>query len=299
VSTAAASQATKPLAAKRFSWRKLSAAKWSDSWLERLTYLGPTRAMVIEFPGARTVRVEAHGLTQKEADELVKMFGGRVTEAKWLTAVDTPERAPIRVRGRLLVVSTAKELSPQEKLPVIVVPAGMAFGTGEHATTATCLRMIADVATKLRRTEWDALDLGTGSGILAIAAARLGASSVLATDFDPHAVRTAKENVKVNKAKVRVVRSDVRQWEPDRTWPVVMANLFSGLLVEVAPKIAKAIAAGGTLVFSGVLREQEAEVLAAFAKQKLQLERVVRKGKWIAGTLTKPLGGRKSRPQAA
>ena len=57
----------KALAARRFSWRKLSSAKWSDSWLERLAYLGPTRAMVIEFPGARSVRVEAHGLTEKEA----------------------------------------------------------------------------------------------------------------------------------------------------------------------------------------------------------------------------------------
>src|SRR5947207_2579818 len=71
------------LAVKRFSWRKLSAAKWGDSWLERLSFLGPTRAMVIEFPGARSVRVEAHGLTRAEASGLEKMFGGKVSEAKW------------------------------------------------------------------------------------------------------------------------------------------------------------------------------------------------------------------------
>lgn len=281
------SAAAKPLAARRFSWRKLSSAKWSDSWLERLAYLGPTRAMVIEFPGARSVRVEAHGLTEKEAAALTKMFGGQVTQAKWLTAVDPPERAPIRIRGRLLLVSTERELREAAGTPAILIPAGMAFGTGEHATTSTCLRMLADVAAGLRGQAWEALDLGTGSGILAIAAARLGASAVLATDFDPHAVRTAKENVRVNKVKVRVQRSDVTQWAPDRTWPVVMANLFSGLLIEVAPRIATSIAPGGTLIFSGVLRDQETEVLATLQKQKLKLQRIVRKGKWIAGVLTR------------
>src|SRR3954464_3961441 len=125
------------LAPARFSWRKLSAAKWSDSWLERLAFLGPTRAMVIEFPGARTVRVEAHGLTRKEADDLLKMFGGKVTEAKWLTAKAPPLRPPIRVRRSLLIVSTEAEqkaAAAQTRGPqAVLIPAGMAFGTGEHA----------------------------------------------------------------------------------------------------------------------------------------------------------------------
>ena len=279
--------AARPLAAQRFSWRRLSSAKWSDSWLERLTYLGPGRSMVIEFPGARTVRVEAHGLTEKEAAELTKMFGGRVTQAKWLTAVDPPEREPIKVRGRLLVVSTAREYAEAGATPAVLIPAGMAFGTGEHATTASCLRMLADVSAGLRGTRWDALDLGTGSGILAIAAVKLGAASVIATDFDPHAVRTAKENVRANGVKVKVLRSDVRQWSPERQWPVVTANLFSGLLIAVAPKIAAALQPGGCLVFSGVLREQEGEVLAALTAQGLKLTRLVRKGKWIAGRMQK------------
>ena len=103
------SPATKKLDEKRFSWRKLSAAKWADSWLERLSFLGPTRVMVIEFPNAPKVRVEAHGLKQKEADDLVKMFGGQVSEAKWLTVENPPLRAPIRIREKLLVVSTETE----------------------------------------------------------------------------------------------------------------------------------------------------------------------------------------------
>lgn len=280
--------AAKALATQRFSWRKLSAVKWSDSWLERLAFLGPTRAMVIEFPGARTVRVEAHGLTAREAAELVKMFGGKVSEAKWLTQEDPPLRPPIRVRGRLVVVSTEAEraeLSAQPRGPAaILIPAGMAFGTGEHATTATCLRLLADFAAAHPAGTWETLDLGTGSGILAIAARALGARAALAGDFDPHAVRTAKANVRANAARaVKIQRLDVRTWSPERRWELVMANLFSGLLIEVAPKIAAAMAPGGQLIFSGVLREQEAEVLAALKKQRLRIEKVVRKGKWIAG----------------
>jgi len=80
-----------------------------------------------------------------------------------------------------------------------------------------------------------------------------------------------------------VKKLDVRAWEPSRTWPVVAANLFSGLLVEAAPKIAAAVAPGGRLVFSGVLRAQEAEVLAAFERAGLRITRVVRKGKWVSG----------------
>ena len=238
------SSTAKEFAVQRFSWRKLSAAKWADSWIERLSFLGPTRVMVIEFPNAPKVRVEAHGLTRKEADEVVKMFGGQVKEAKWLTVENPPLRAPIRIREKLLVVSTEEERDeavPQKaNRKVLLVPAGMAFGTGEHDTTVTCLRLLTDVSDQLSGSTWEALDLGTGTGILGIAARALGAKRVEAGDFDPHAVRTAKENVRVNSAdKVIVKKMDVRKWEPSRTWDVVVANLFSGLLVEVAHKIAQ------------------------------------------------------------
>jgi ribosomal protein L11 methyltransferase len=276
------------LAARRFSWRKLSAAKWSDAWLERLAFLGPQRAMVIEFPGARSVRVEAHGVTRREADGLLKLFGGQVTESKWLTAANPPLRPPIRVRGRLIVVSTEKErrrhAAQSPRLAAVLIPAGMAFGTGEHATTAACLRILADVSRKFADRPWEALDLGTGSGILGIAARKLGARRVEAADFDPHAVRTAKENVRANgTAGVYVKRLDVRKWQPARTWEVVCSNLFSGLLVETAPKIAAAVAPGGRLVFSGILREQQAEVLDAFVAAGLVIKKTTRKGKWVSG----------------
>jgi ribosomal protein L11 methyltransferase len=278
------------LAAARYSWRKLSALKWSDSWMERLSFLGPQRVMIIELAGARTARVEAHGLTKKEGDALVKMFGGTLKEAKWLTAVDPPDRPPIRVRGRLVVYSTAKEMEAHRNGgagAALLIPAGMAFGTGEHATTATCLRLLVDVS-RTQKGGWELLDLGTGSGILAIAARTLGARRVEAGDFDPHAVRTAKENVKANGVDRVIVRKmDVRTWQPERTWEVVAANLFSGLHLEVAPKFAEAVAFGGKLIFSGILRDQEAEVTGAIQKAGFAIEKLVRKGKWVSGLATR------------
>src|SRR5215207_7358660 len=95
--------------AQLFSWRKLSAAKWGDSWLERLSFLGPTRVMLIEFPNAPKVRVEAHGLKRSEADELLKMFGGQISAAKPLVLDDQPPRPPIRIREKLLIVTSENE----------------------------------------------------------------------------------------------------------------------------------------------------------------------------------------------
>lgn len=283
---------TLKLAAQRYSWRKLSSAKWSDVWFERLAFLGPQRVLVFEFPGKRTIRVEAHGLTKREADTVTEHFGGQISEAKWLTAVEPPQRPPIRVRGRLLVVSTERErtdaAAKEPETPVLLIPAGMAFGTGEHATTATCLRLLSDIARTMRDRPWDALDLGTGSGILALAARRYGAARVEASDWDPHAIRTAKENLKLNGIdKVRVRKLDVRSWVPERQWPVVLVNLYSDLLVECAATLALVTEPAGHLIFSGTLRAQEAEVVAALQGAGLELERIVRKGKWVTGIVRK------------
>ena len=215
-----------------------------------------------------------------------------MSEARWLTAQNPPQRAPIRVRGKLSVVSTELEREKETKAgraPAIWIPAGMAFGTGEHATTAMCLRHLADISSGHSRSEWSFLDLGTGSGILAIAARLLGAKQVLGTDFDPHAIRTAKENASNNSIRnLKFIRSDVLRWKPAQTWEVVASNLFSGVLIEAAGVIAGAVSPDGHLILSGVLREQETEVLGAFTREKLRILKVTRKGKWISALLKRP-----------
>jgi ribosomal protein L11 methyltransferase len=270
-----------------YTWRKLGAAKWEDAWVERLLWISD-RLAITSMAGARTIRLEAFELTWAQAERLRKGFGGVIALQKKQRAVSEPLRAPIRVRDKLIVAASAKErgelakTAPDRK--VLVIPAGMAFGTGDHATTAACLRFLADVSGEFGSQMWEILDLGCGSGILALAGRMLGARRALAGDFDPHAVRTAKENVRANAiAGVTVKKLDVRVWQPPRVWDVVAANLYSGLLIETAPRIAAACASGGRFVFSGILRTQEAEVLPVLRKAGFDVQRLVRKGKWVAG----------------
>lgn len=273
--------------APHYTWKKLGSAKWEDAWVERLHEVRD-RLAITALAGAKTIRLEAFQLTKAQAERLKKNFGGTVAVQKMPRAVAEAVTKPIRVREKLIIVGTERERAALAKAEpgraVLLIPAGMAFGTGDHDTTATCLRFVADISDEFSGQKWEMLDLGTGSGILALAGRALGARKVEASDFDPHAVRTAKENVQLNSLRgVVVKKSDVRDWQPARTWEVVAANLFSDLLQEVAPKIAAAVAPGGRLVFSGILRKQEGEVVAAFRKAGLLIERVVRKGKWVSG----------------
>ncbi|HZR78392.1 MAG TPA: 50S ribosomal protein L11 methyltransferase, partial [Chthoniobacterales bacterium] len=160
----------------------------------------------------------------------------------------------------------------------LIIPAGAAFGTGEHATTAMCLRLLEKLArTGLSR--FSMIDLGTGTGILAIAAKVLGAKSVIAIDNDPVAISTAKENARSNRIRGIEFRvSDVRNWTMTRRTDVLTANLFSELLVEILPKLRGA----RSLILSGLLREQEGDVRRALTQNRIRLVEVRRRGKWVA-----------------
>jgi ribosomal protein L11 methyltransferase len=272
-----------PPAAALWRWTRMSSAKWEEEWLERLQFLGPGRAVIIGWPGSRSVRIEAF-CDERMGRRLVREFGGRLAKARdWTTLVDQP-RKPLKIRGKLTVHGDPESFAAHKgRGAALLVPAGMAFGTGEHATTASCLRMLCDVATSLPA-DWSAIDAGTGSGILAIAAATLGARDVEAFDFDPASVRIAKANARANRARVvRVAQADVLQWKAAAPADVVMANLFSDLLMQAAPRLKRGVKRGGHLIFSGVLRAQLPEVLQTFEKLGFAVERTVIRGKWSAG----------------
>lgn len=265
------------------TWRKLTSAKWEDAWIERLQFVGPTRLAVVRLPSRKSLRIEAYALTRKEADGLVAQFGGQIREIKDKPIGEPVPRKPLAIRDRLWVVdtpATARKLGTQR--PVLIIPAAMAFGTGDHATTASCLRLLCDLAGR-QSTPWDFLDLGTGSGILAIAARKLGARKVEGCDFDPHAVRTAKENVALNDAgTIPIRKTDVLEWTPKRTWDIVAANLFSQVLIRASGVIAQAVRPGGSLILSGILLIQEKEVVETFEKCGFQFQTSIHKGKWVS-----------------
>ena len=279
-----------------FSWKKLASAKWEDAWIERLSLIDPTQLAVSSLPGGKSIRIEAYSLTKAEAEKLVKQFGGVIRKLKPGGPVPkSPPREPIRIRENLIIVASDREKkSAAKEFPgrnILLVPAAMAFGTGEHATTATCLRLLSDASGALRGERWEMLDLGTGSGILAMAARVFGARKAMACDFDPHAVRTAQENVRANEMDaVTVKKLDVLQWTPKRTWDVVAANLFSEVLIRASGSIAQAVRPGGRLIFSGILRLQENETVEAFRRQRMQIDGIARKGKWVSVIATRPSG---------
>jgi ribosomal protein L11 methyltransferase len=159
----------------------------------------------------------------------------------------------------------------------LIVPAGAAFGTGDHATTAMSLRLLEEV-TRRKKPQF-VVDLGTGSGILALAASRFGAKRVVAVDIDPIAIATAEGNARLNKIEnVDFQLGDVRRWNSARRIDIVTANLFSELLIEILPKLKRS----SFLILSGVLRTQEKEFVRAVLRHKIELVEVRRRGKWIA-----------------
>lgn len=266
-----------------WQWTRMTSAKWEDAWIERLQFLGPGRAVCVGWPGSRSARIEAF-VDEATARKLVKDFGGRMTKAKDWTAQPEQTREPLRIRKRLTVHGDeAAFAAHNDPSTPILIPAGMAFGTGEHATTASCLRMLCDLAPSLPA-GWRAIDAGCGSGILGIGAAVLGATDVEAFDYDPACVRIAKANARANRVRtMKVSREDVLAWKPAAAADVVMANLFSDLLVRAAPALRRATKKGGALIFSGVLRSQLPEVLAALEKNRFEIHRTVSRGKWCAG----------------
>lgn len=271
------------------SWSKLSSAKWEDAWVERLRFLGPGRLAIFSLPGSRRIRLEAYALNKRDAARLAAAFGGQVRKMKGEAALlaGNASGAPLLIRDRLVVVRSARAAKAAARAhpgrPLLIIPAAMAFGTGDHATTATCLRMLCDFAAGRKGGRWEALDLGTGTGILALAARLLGAARCDAWDYDPACVRATRENARLNQLRgVPAARVDVTAWTPSRQWDLVTANLYSVVLLEVSAKIAAAVKPGGRLILSGMLAPQAEETLAAFRARGVGFLRIVKKGRWVS-----------------
>ena len=127
------------------------------------------------------------------------------------------------------------------------------------------------------------LDAGTGTGILALAARRLGASEVLGLDNDPRAVAHARQNARLNRiSRARFIAADLLRWKPSARYEVVTANLFSELLIAALPTFRHALRAKGYLIASGILHEQTEAVARALRRNAFQVEKQRRRGKWIA-----------------
>ncbi|MER8527905.1 50S ribosomal protein L11 methyltransferase [Mesorhizobium sp. M0814] len=190
---------------------------------------------------------------------------------------------PVRA-GRFFVHGAHDRRKRHSGELAIEIEAGLAFGTGHHGTTAGCLEMLEQVVR--REHPRNALDLGTGSAVLAIAAARLAHIPVLATDIDPVAVKVAAANARLNQVKglIETVAAPGFHhpiFAARAPFDLIVANILARPLMRLAPQMAGHIALGGSIVLSGILERQRDAVIAAYVAQKFRHVRTLHRGGWV------------------
>jgi ribosomal protein L11 methyltransferase len=206
----------------------------------------------------------------------------------WIAHVERD--APPIALGRFLISAAHHEVDPRGRV-ALRIEAGLAFGSGRHATTQGCLRLIERAARRGLAVR-HALDLGAGSGILAIAIAQLWRRPVIAADIDPLSVAASRVAARVNHvgSLIRAIQSRgiaSRAVANGGPYDLICANILAGPLIALAPRLRRALAPRGVLVLSGILVRQEAAVLAAYRGQGLALKRRLIDGDWTTLALAR------------
>ena len=204
---------------------------------------------------------------------------GKVVEGDDWLEIWRKHFRPLHIGERIVVCPEwiAYEKKPDEK--VVKLDSNMAFGTGEHETTSMCLKLLQEYLTPRSV----CIDVGCGSGILGIAAMKLGAEFAYLTDIDDIAVKSATHNCKINGVsdKVKVAHSDLLS-DAEIKGDIMLANITAEILCRLAPSIPKNLKDGGTLILSGIIESRLQTVKDAFGAQGLTLEKSIKEGEWYA-----------------
>lgn len=208
----------------------------------------------------------------------------RVDDADWLERWKEGY-APQRI-GRVVVVPSWLEAELADDEVAVRLDPGMAFGTGLHPTTRACLALLQRIGPMPPR----ALDVGSGSGILALAALRLGAGHVDCLDTDAEAVHATLANAAANGLAdgVTATQGTLPASPAGEPYPLVLANLVAAVLVELAPRLAAHLGPTGTLVASGIIAEREGEVEEAVRGAGLHVAEQLRDGDWVSLRVARP-----------
>lgn len=246
----------------------------------------PVAVLSYEVPGEHEIVVEALYSEAADAQALSDIIGFAVRveplpDQDWIK-LSYEGLPPVRA-GRFFVYGAHDQGRVPANVIGLKIEAGEAFGTGHHETTSGCLEAISDILRHKRAAR--VLDVGTGTGVLAIAISKLAKVPVLATDLDPRAVRVAHANVIRNGAQmaVRSVTADgfahpaVARGRP---YDLVVANILAGPLTRFARDMRAHMTSGSNLVLSGLLRNQEAMVLGFYRGNGFRLRRRYRRGPW-------------------
>jgi ribosomal protein L11 methyltransferase len=258
----------------------------------------PQAVLTLEEPFGTTATLEAL-YTGRPDGVLLSKLAGRTVAVEPLPDQDwiqlSQEGLPPVRAGRFFVYGAHDRGRVPHGVIALRIEAGMAFGTGHHETTALCLAVLSDLA-KTRQYR-NVADIGCGTGLLAIGAAKLWRRRVTASDIDAVAVAVARENASINRVAplIRTVTADgmdAPQLAAGAPYDLILANILAGPLTRLAPGLARALAPRATLVLSGLLRWQENLVVSFYRPQGLILRSVRRDGPWSALVLERPARAR-------
>ena len=251
---------------------------------------GATYSILEEDEDKGVWRIDAYPTSRAEADRIVAVLGGfeldttveDLMDADWI-AMSLSGLPPVRA-GRFFVYGAHDKGKVPDDTINLRIEAGAAFGTGHHGTTVGCLEAFEAVLAGEGAPE-RVLDVGTGTGVLGIAAARTGSTIVIGTDIDEPSVRISAENAEINGAVATFVEDgDLSHAEVTGPAPydLVFANILARPLIELAGPIRALMRPGSTAILSGLLRSQEEEVLAAWRPLGFEVEQVIHHDAWSA-----------------
>ncbi|GHA92443.1 50S ribosomal protein L11 methyltransferase [Modicisalibacter luteus] len=211
-----------------------------------------------------------------------ELLADRDWEREWMDGF-----TPLRMGKRLWIVPSWHDAPDPDAVNLLLDP-GLAFGTGTHPTTALCLEWLDELANEGLLHKQTILDFGCGSGILAIAALKLGAAHAVGTDIDPQALTASRDNAARNGIADEALALCLPEQLDAGQYSVVVANILAGPLVELAPSITGQIAPGGRLALSGILANQADTVFDAYLAQGLRMDDPVERDGWVRLTGLRP-----------
>lgn len=186
-----------------------------------------------------------------------------------------------KISNRFVVKPTWREYEPEEDELIIEIDPGRAFGTGTHPTTSLCIKLMEENIHENDRV----IDVGTGSGILMVAAAKLGAKEIIGTDIDPMAVEVARENLELNKVSEEIAKAyagDLISVVKEDKFDVVVANILADVLLILLKDISKVARKDGLIIFSGIIVDKLEEMKKAIESQGLEILEIKEDKEWRA-----------------
>lgn len=189
---------------------------------------------------------------------------------------------PLRISKDIVIKPTWERYAPLGRDIVIDIDPGMAFGTGQHPSTRMCINTLEELLRTNKDIEkWEALDVGTGTGILAICCAKLGIGKVVALDLDPKAVEIASKNVAINRVddKIEILNRDVSMYTGE--FDLIVANLTANALINLRPHLDRMIKPGGFIILSGIMDQDGANVTTIYNTKNITLDSTLTEKEWV------------------